>query len=98
MPRGSGSKRRSSISSATRSGPAREALRALAELATPAASASAAPTSSRSLEALLERGDGAHEQRAAYDAAGGSLLGVAQWLAERTTTLNGLLTGRRALR
>ena len=38
----------------------------------------------RLLEALLERGDGAHEQRAGHEAAGGSPLGVAQWLAERT--------------
>jgi hypothetical protein len=36
------------------------------------------------LERVLERGDGAAEQRAAAENAGGSLLGVAKWLCEHT--------------
>jgi hypothetical protein len=36
------------------------------------------------IEPLLARGDGASEQRAAYEEAGGSPLGVARWLAEQT--------------
>jgi carboxylate-amine ligase len=64
--------------------PARAALRALADLAAPAAKRLGCADELELLEALLERGDGAHEQRAVHEAAGGSLLGVAQWLAERT--------------
>ena len=64
--------------------PARQALRALADLAGPAAKRLGCAHELGLLEALLERGDGAHEQRVAHEAAGGSLLGVAQWLAERT--------------
>lgn len=36
------------------------------------------------LKPLLARGDGASEQRAAAETAGGSLLGAARWLAEQT--------------
>ena len=64
--------------------PARQALRALADLAGPAAKRLGCAHELGLLEALLDRGDGAHEQRVAHEAAGGSLLGVAQWLAERT--------------
>jgi carboxylate-amine ligase len=64
--------------------PAREALRELADLAAPAARRLGCAEELASLEALLERGDGAAEQRAANEAGGGSLLGVARWLAERT--------------
>jgi glutamate---cysteine ligase / carboxylate-amine ligase len=65
--------------------PARSALRALAELATPAARRLGCADELALLDALLERGDGASEQRTAYDSSEGSLLGVAKWLAERTT-------------
>jgi carboxylate-amine ligase len=64
--------------------PARDALRALADLAAPDADRLGCTSELGHLEELLERGDGAHEQRTAYEAAGGSLLGVARWLAERT--------------
>jgi carboxylate-amine ligase len=64
--------------------PARTALRALADVAAPAATRLGCTNELRLLEGLLERGDGAHEQRAAHQVAGGSLLGVARWLAERT--------------
>jgi len=37
------------------------------------------------LEQILDRGDGASEQRRAAEEAGGSLLAVAQWLCEQTT-------------
>jgi glutamate---cysteine ligase / carboxylate-amine ligase len=66
--------------------PAREALRALAELARPAAERLGCADELDLLEPMLERGDGASEQRRAADEAGGSLLGVAKWLCEHTTT------------
>lgn len=64
--------------------PAREALRELAELAAPAARRLGCADELALLEAVLERGDGAGEQRAAAENAGGSLLGVAQWLCRYT--------------
>jgi carboxylate-amine ligase len=64
--------------------PASEALRALADLAAPAAKRLGCADELGQLEQLIERGDGAHEQRAVHGAASGSLLGVAKWLAERT--------------
>ena len=54
--------------------PAPAALRALAELAAPAAERLGCAEELGLLDALLERGDGAHEQRAAYTASDGSLL------------------------
>jgi glutamate---cysteine ligase / carboxylate-amine ligase len=65
--------------------PARDALRALAEAAAPAARRLGCADELALLDGLLERGDGASEQRAARDASGGSLLGVAQRLADLTT-------------
>jgi len=65
--------------------PARDALRALAELAEPAARRLGCAEELALLEPLLARGDGASEQRGAQEDAGGSLLGVAQRLAELTT-------------
>lgn len=64
--------------------PARDALRELAELATPAARRLGCSDELGLLEPLLERGDGAGEQRAAAAAAGGSPLAVAQQLSEQT--------------
>jgi carboxylate-amine ligase len=64
--------------------PAREALRELAELAGPAARRLGCADELALLEGLLQRGDGAGEQRAAAENAGGSLLGVTQWLCEHT--------------
>jgi len=64
--------------------PARDALRELAELASPAARRLGCAEELALLEGVLERGDGAGEQRAAAESAGGSLLGVARWLCERT--------------
>jgi carboxylate-amine ligase len=64
--------------------PARDALRELAELAAPAAQRLGCADELGLLEQLLERGDGASEQRRAAEAANGSLLGVAQWLCEQT--------------
>jgi carboxylate-amine ligase len=65
--------------------PARDALRELAELAAPAAARLGCAEELALLDELLDRGDGASEQRAAHEAGGGSLLGVARWVAERTT-------------
>jgi len=65
--------------------PARDAVRALHELARPAAQRLGCGDELDLLEPLLERGDGASEQRRAADEAGGSLLGVAMWLCEHTT-------------
>jgi carboxylate-amine ligase len=64
--------------------PAAEALRELAELAAPAAKRLGCADELALLEPVLRRGDGASEQRAAAETAGGSLLAVAQWLCERT--------------
>jgi carboxylate-amine ligase len=63
---------------------AREALLALAELAEPAARRLGCADELALLEPLLARGDGASEQRAAAETAGGSPLGAARWLAEQT--------------
>jgi carboxylate-amine ligase len=65
--------------------PAREALRELAELALPAARKLGCAEELGLLEGVLDRGGGAAEQRAAAEAADGSLLGVAKWLCEHTT-------------
>lgn len=65
--------------------PARHALRELAELAAPAAARLGCADELARLEDVLERGDGASEQRAAAESAGGSLLGVAKRLCELTT-------------
>jgi carboxylate-amine ligase len=65
--------------------PAREALRELAELAGAAARRLGCADELALLDDLLERGDGAGEQRATRDAADQSLLGVAQWLTAQTT-------------
>jgi carboxylate-amine ligase len=62
-----------------------DALRALAELAGPAARRLGCAGELALLDDLLVRGDGASEQRADHEAAGGSLLAVAQQLAARTT-------------
>jgi len=64
--------------------PAREALRELAELAAPAARRLGCSDELGLLETVLVRGDGASEQRAAAEEAGGSLLGVARQLCEHT--------------
>ena len=64
--------------------PAREALRELAELAAPAARRLGCAGELALLETVLARGDGASEQRAAAEEAGGSLLGVARQLCEHT--------------
>jgi len=64
--------------------PARDALRELAERAAPAARRLGCAEELELLEHVLDRGDGATEQRAAAENAGGSLLGVAQWLCEHT--------------
>ena len=64
--------------------PARDALAELAELAAPAAKRLGCTDELALVETLIARGDGASEQRAACESAEGSLLGVAQWLAERT--------------
>jgi glutamate---cysteine ligase / carboxylate-amine ligase len=63
---------------------ARDAVRALAELARPAAQRLGCTEELDLLEPLLERGDGATEQRAAAEEAGGNLLAVAKWLCEHT--------------
>jgi len=64
--------------------PAREALRELAELAEPAARRLGCAEELALLDAVLARGDGASEQRAAAEESGGSLLGVAHRLCEHT--------------
>jgi glutamate---cysteine ligase / carboxylate-amine ligase len=63
---------------------ARDALRELLELASPAARRLGCADELRLLEELLARGDGASEQRAAAEEGGGSLLSVAKWLVETT--------------
>ena len=64
--------------------PARDALRELADFAAPAAKKLGCGDELALVEDLLRRGDGASEQRGVHERAGGSLLGVAQWLAEQT--------------
>ena len=66
---------------------ARDAVRELAETAAAAADRLACSDELAGIEALLERGSGADEQRLVHDR-GESLLAVAQWLAE--TTVEGL--------
>jgi len=68
--------------------PAREALRELVELARPAAQRLGCSDELGLVEGILERGDGASEQRRVYEEAGGNLLAVAQWLGR--TTVDGL--------
>ena len=64
--------------------PAREAVLELVELAAPAAKRLGCSAELDLVELLLARGDGAAEQRAVAEENGGSLLAVAQWLAERS--------------
>ena len=66
---------------------ARDAVSELAEAAAPAAERLGCAVELAGVEALLERGNGADEQRLVHDRAG-SLLAVAQWLA--ATTVAGL--------
>mgnify|MGYP003287914812 CR=1 FL=1 len=63
--------------------PAPDALRALAERCEPAARRLGCSAELASLEAVLERGSGAEEQLERYEETG-SLLAVAQWLADET--------------
>jgi carboxylate-amine ligase len=63
--------------------PGREAVRALVELAEPAARRLECVAELGEVERLLERGTGAAEQRRVQEETG-SLLAVAQWLAEQT--------------
>ena len=65
--------------------PARDALRALVELAEPAARRLGSAAELGLVERVLERGSGAEEQRAAY-AESGSLLAVAKLVAEQTVS------------
>jgi glutamate---cysteine ligase / carboxylate-amine ligase len=64
--------------------PAREAVLALLERAEPAAARLGCREELEEVERLVERGTGADEQRQVY-AETGSLLAVAQWLAEQTS-------------
>ncbi|MDX6467381.1 MAG: glutamate---cysteine ligase / carboxylate-amine ligase [Gaiellaceae bacterium] len=66
--------------------PAREALLGLVEIAEPAARRLGCAAELALVEPLLARGDGASEQRAAYEEAAGSPLGVARWLVQQTVT------------
>jgi carboxylate-amine ligase len=63
--------------------PARDAIRALVELAAPAAQTLGCEVELAELDGILERGSGADEQRQAQEK-DGSLLSVARWLAEET--------------
>ena len=63
--------------------PARDAIRALVELAEPAARRLGCAAELGEVERLLERGTGADEQRRIQQETG-SLLAVAQWLADET--------------
>ena len=63
--------------------PARDAVRALAELAAPAAQRLGCAAELAELDGLLERGTGADEQRRVHEETG-TLLAVAQWLAEHS--------------
>jgi carboxylate-amine ligase len=62
---------------------AREAVRELVELATPAAERLGCSAELIEVEAVVQRGSGADEQRGVHDAEGG-LLGVARWVADET--------------
>jgi carboxylate-amine ligase len=66
---------------------ARDAIRELVELARPAAARLGCTAELEDVERLCERGSGADEQRSAHEREG-SLLGVAQWVAD--TTMAGL--------
>jgi carboxylate-amine ligase len=63
--------------------PARDAIRELLELAGPARRSLGCGDELDEVERILERGNGADEQRRVREERG-SLLGVAQWLAEQT--------------
>ena len=63
--------------------PAREAIRELLRIAEPAAGRLGCSDELAEVERILERGNGAEEQRRARDE-GGSLLAVSQWLAQQT--------------
>jgi glutamate---cysteine ligase / carboxylate-amine ligase len=63
--------------------PARDALRALAERCEPAARRLGCADDLAAIDGILERGNGADEQRRIYEGTD-SLLAVAQWLAEET--------------
>jgi carboxylate-amine ligase len=63
--------------------PAREAVGALVELAGPAAARLGCAAELQEVERLLERGNGADEQRRVHEE-DGTLLGVARWLADQT--------------
>jgi carboxylate-amine ligase len=63
--------------------PAREAIRDLVELAEPEAGRLGCEAELAEVERILERGNGADEQRR-VEADTGSLLGVSRWLADRT--------------
>jgi carboxylate-amine ligase len=63
--------------------PARDAVRELVELVAPAAAELGCSSELEGVEALLERGSGADEQRRAQET-DGSLLSVARWLAAGT--------------
>jgi carboxylate-amine ligase len=65
--------------------PAREALRALVGLAEPAARRLGCSAELAEVERMCERAAGANEQRAVHGERE-SLLAVAQWLANRTTS------------
>jgi carboxylate-amine ligase len=64
--------------------PVREAVLALVERAEPAAIRLGCREELAEVERLVERGSGADEQRSVYEETG-SLLAVAQWLAEQTS-------------
>jgi carboxylate-amine ligase len=66
-----------------RARPAREAVRELLDLAAPFAGRLGCVDELAEVEALLERGNGADEQRRLNES-GGGLLAVARWLAEET--------------
>jgi carboxylate-amine ligase len=63
--------------------PARDAIRALVELAEPAAARLGCTEELAEVERILERGTGADEQRRVHERTG-SLLAVSQWLAEQS--------------
>jgi glutamate---cysteine ligase / carboxylate-amine ligase len=63
--------------------PARQAIRELLEVAEPCARRLGCEAELAEVEAILDRGNGADEQRR-IEADTGSLLGVSRWLAEQT--------------